>query len=54
MGFLCGLVGKQSTNNTSDLGSIPGLGRFPGEGKDYPLEYSGLDYTVHGVSKRKL
>ena len=37
-----------------DLGSIPGLGRSPGEGKDYPLEYSGLensmDYKVHGVA----
>ena len=26
-----------------DLGSIPGLGRFPGEGKGYPLQYSGLE-----------
>ena len=38
-----------------DLGSIPGLGRSPGEGKGYPLQYSGLenfmDYTVHGVTK---
>ena len=38
-----------------DLGSIPGLGRSPGEGKGYPLQYSGLensmDYTVHGVAK---
>ena len=38
-----------------DLGSILGLGRSPGEGKGYPLQYSGLensmDYTVHGVSK---
>ena len=36
-----------------DLGSIPGLGRSPGEGKGYPLQYSGLentmDYTVHGI-----
>ena len=35
--------------------SIPGLGRSPGEGKGYPLQYSGLensmDYTVHGVAK---
>ena len=40
-----------------DLGLIPGLGRSPGEGKDYPLQYSGLensmDYTVHGVSKSR-
>ena len=40
-----------------DLGLIPGLGRSPGEGKGYPLQYSGLensrDYTVHGVSKSR-
>ena len=40
-----------------DLGSIPGLGRSPGEGKGYPLQYSGLENTmdciVHGVSKRR-
>ena len=38
-----------------DLGSIPGLGRSLGEGKGYPLQYSGLenpmDCIVHGVSK---
>ena len=38
-----------------DLGSIPGLGRSLGEGKDYPLKYSGLNNSmnciVHGVSK---
>ena len=36
-----------------DLGSIPGLGRSPREGKGYPLQYSGLensmDCIVHGV-----
>ena len=40
-----------------DLGLIPRLGRFPGEGKDYPLQYSGLensmDCTVPGVSKSR-
>ena len=40
-----------------DLGSIPGLGRSPGEGKGYPLQYSGLenamDCIVHGVSKSR-
>ena len=40
-----------------DLGSIPGLGRSPGEGKGYPLQYFGLensmDYTVHGVTKSR-
>ena len=33
----------ESTCNLGDLGSIPGLGTFPGEGKDYPLQYSGLE-----------
>ena len=41
--------------NAGDLGSIPELGRSPGEGKGYPLHYAGLensmDYTVHGVAK---
>ena len=38
-----------------ETGSIPGLGRSPGEGNVYPLQYSGLensmDYIVHGVTK---
>ena len=50
-----GSAGKESTCNVGDLGSIPGLGRPPGEGKDYPLQYSGLensiDCIVHGVAK---
>ena len=41
--------------NVGDLGSIPGLGRPPGEGKGYPLQYSGLknsmDSVVHAVAK---
>ena len=41
--------------HVGDLGSIPGLGRSPGEGKGYPLRYSGLensmDCIVHGVTK---
>ena len=48
-------VGKESTRNAGDPGSIPGLGRSPGEGKGYPLQYSGLensmDSIVHGVAK---
>ena len=36
------------------MGSIPGLGRSPREGKGYPLQYSGLensmDYAVHGIA----
>ena len=40
-----------------DLGSIPGLGRSPGEGKGYPLQYFGLensmDYKAHGVANSR-
>ena len=54
-GFPYGSAGKESTCNVGDLGSIPGLGRSPGEGKGYPLQYSGLesstDCIVHGVAK---
>ena len=39
----CGSNGKESSCNVGDLGSILGLGRSPGEGKSYPLPYSGLD-----------
>ena len=51
----CGSTGKESTCNAGDLGSIPGLGRFPGEGKGYPLQYSGLenskDYSPWGCKE---
>ena len=50
LGFLCGSAGEESAHNVGDLGSIPGLGRSPGEG-----QYSGLenfmDYMIHGVAK---
>ena len=36
-------AGKESACCAGDLGSIPGLGRSPGEGKGYPLQYSGLE-----------
>ena len=39
-------VGKESAYNAGDLGSIPGLGRCPGEGKGYPLQYSGLENSM--------
>ena len=49
LGFSCGSAGKESTCNAGDLG------KSPGEGKGYPLQYSGLknsmDCTVHGVTK---
>ena len=55
LSFPGGSNGKESTCNAGDLGSIPGLGRFPGEGKGYPLQYSGLENSmyciVHGVTK---
>ena len=40
MGLPYGSAGKESACNVGDLGSIPGLGRSPGEGKGYPLQYS--------------
>ena len=55
-------VGKESTSNGGDLSSIPGLGRSPGEGIGYPVQYSCLDNpmdggawwaTVHGVAKSR-
>ena len=54
MGFPCGSAGKESVCNVGDLGSIPGLGRSPEDGKGYLLQYSGLncmDCIVHGVAK---
>ena len=55
LGFPCGSAGKESACNVGDLGSIPGLGRSPGEGKGYALQYSGLensmDYIVLGVAE---
>ena len=51
LGFLCDSAGKESACNAGNLGSFSGLGRSPGEGKGYPLQYSGLENTVHGVAK---
>ena len=48
LGFPCGLGGKESACNVGDLGSIPGLGRSPGEGKGYPLQYSALAWRSWG------
>ena len=53
--FPRGSAGKESACNEGDLGSIPGLGISPGEGKGYPFQYSGmensLDCIVHGFAK---
>ena len=52
--FLRGSAGKESACSVGDLGSISGLGRSPGEGNGFPLQYSGLencmDCVVHGVA----
>ena len=54
-GFPDSSVGKESACNVGDLGSIPGLGGSPGEGKGYPLQYSGPGefhgLYSHGVAK---
>ena len=59
-GFPGGSDNKESACNAGDPSSIPGSGRFPGEGNSYPLQYSCLDNpmdrgtrpaTVHGVTK---
>ena len=54
MGFPGGSAGKESAYNEGDLG-LTGLGRSPGEGKSYPLQYSGLENSMdcigHGVTK---
>ena len=54
LGFLCGSAGKESACNVGDLDLMPGLGRSPGEGNSYPLQYSGLensmDCITHGVA----
>ena len=57
MGFPGGSAGKESACNVGVLGLIPGLGRSPGEGNGYSLQYSDLenstDGRVHGVTKSR-
>ena len=62
LGFPGGSNGKASACNAGDLGSIPGSGRFPGGGDDYPFQYSYLENsmdrgawwaTIHGVTKSR-
>ena len=45
-GLPCDLADKESACNMGDMGLIPGLGRSPGEGKSYPLQYSGLENSM--------
>ena len=55
MDFAGGSNGKESVSSAEDLSSIRGLGRSPGEGNSYPLQYSDLansmDCKVHGVTE---
>jgi len=46
LGFSGGSAGKEFTCNAGDLGLIPRLGRSPGEGKAYTLQYSGLENSM--------
>ena len=47
-------IGKESTCNVGDLGLIPGLGRSPGEGKGYPLQYSGLENSIQSTGSQRV
>ena len=55
MDFPHGSAGQESAHNAGDLGLIPGLGRSPGEGNSYPLQYPSLensmDCIAHGVAE---
>ena len=57
MDFPGGTSGKEPACKCGDRGSIPGLGRFPGEGKGYLLQYPGtenfMDHRVHEVAKSR-
>ena len=48
MGFPGGSDSKESTCKVGELGSIPGMGRFPGEGNGNPLQYSRLGSPMDG------
>ena len=50
LGIPCGSAGEESTCNAEDLGLILGLGRTPGEGNGYPLQYSGLENSMDSVA----
>ena len=62
MGFPCSSVGKESARSAGNPGSIPGLGRSPGEGNGNPLQYPCLENlmdrgawwaAVHEVTKNR-
>ena len=49
MGLPGGSAGKESACNAGDLGLNPGLGRSVGEGKGYPLQYTGLENSMDSI-----
>ena len=49
VGFTGSSAGKESTFHAGDLGSIPGSRRSPGEENSYPLQYSGLENSMHFI-----
>ena len=54
LGFPGGSAGKESSCNMEDLGSIPGLGRYPGERKGYPLQYPGLENSTDCIVEQRV
>ena len=54
LSFRGGSTDKDSAYNAVDFGSIPGLGRSPGEGNGYPLQYSGLENSMGSQSRTRL
>ena len=54
LGFPVSSVGKESACNAGDLDLIPGLGRCPGEGKGYPLQYSGLENPMDSMGLQRV
>ena len=55
-GFSCSSADKESTCNAGDVNSIPGVGRYPGEGNGYPLQYSDLEnsMTVQSMGSQRV
>ena len=47
LGLPLWLSGKESACSVGDLGLVPGLGRSPGKGKGYPLQYFGLENSTY-------
>ena len=49
LGFPCGSAGKESACDVGDLSLVPGLGRSPGDGDGYPLQYSGQGKSQRAI-----